>query len=79
MSYLKLSIPIVLKMISWLNMALKELSANKEFSFTRENLKFKIELVDTALIAEFASLNKFIKDCAANKREELDLAIIAKR
>ena len=66
-------------MISWLNQALKELSANKEFSFERENLKVKIERVDEALIAEFASLNKFIKDCAEKKSEVLDLAIIAKR
>ena len=45
-AYLEMSVPMTLKMISWLNVALKELQKLKEYSFRRENLKIKIEVID---------------------------------
>ena len=81
MSYLLLLIPSALKMISWLNQALKEQETLKdeEPSFKQANLKVKIEVIDSALIAEFSLLNRFIIDCyKTTKTKEFVLATVAK-
>ena len=76
-AYLDLTIPMTLKMISWLNVALKELSTMKEYSVRRENLKLMIEAVESELFAEFACLKTFIAYCAKIQCIETELAIIA--
>ena len=78
-AYLDLAIPSTLKMISWLNEALKELATENALSIRRAKLIHQIEVIDSALVAEFACLSEFIKDCVKTKSKELDLAILARR